>query len=255
MSSIDKPMKISLAEIHELYVKDWKHRAESLEREVKELKEHIGESSINNVVMNKLIPVLGSQDRKAIFDMFLKFKESSRPTERNCNCFNNAIGKFDSIEYQDGQPGVEPFNPETFRHTCDDYDDYGYVWDWSSMQWDLPHEQNCSDYQNGYDCMHMEGEGDWDFFDQLEEDTNHKYEIVYASLTDGKGLIGIETNTYPDIIITAEPVEFFNYIADMYPMTWIKWNLGNDNPLNDFLEISYKDTPQYNINNELEATA
>jgi len=269
-NSLDKPMKISLAEIHDRFVKGWKLKADDLEQQVKELKEERRESIINNVVVNNLILALTKHDRNTIFNMFVKWKESERPTGQNCNCHSNAIGKFDPLEYQEGQPGVEPFNPETFRHTCTDSEDYGYVWDMNSMSWTTPHIQDCADHQSGGDCMHMEGEGDWDFFDQLEDDTGFEYEIVYDEMEEQKlsdnitplndsSIIVVKTNYCVDMKllsrtgdhfcelpcyptkessihehhITATPVDFFNYIADTYPMTWIRWNLANDNPLND----------------------
>ena len=227
-----------------------------------------------------------SQERKVIFTIFEKWKESTKPTNVNCNCFNDAIGRFDSIEYQQGQPGVEPFNPETFQHTCKQngffagsplHKDYGYVWNEDNMEWEPPHIQTCDAWQNGYDCMHGEGEGDYDKYRNLWSDFRDaevSHEIIYTHTKDGcdkckdESFDGHEYSNYedddreywaccecPDVdliavktedyIITATPLDFYNYIADTYPMTWIRWNLGNSNPLNQYVKSGH-----YNIHNE-----
>ena len=129
---------------------------------------------MNHITISDII--LTQADRKTIFDMYVRWKESTKPTNVNCNCFNDAIGRFDSIEYQQGQPGVEPFNPETFQHTCKQngqtlHKDYGYFWNGDSMEWEPPHTQTCDAWQNGYDCMHNEGDYDNTILDDIYRDT------------------------------------------------------------------------------------
>jgi hypothetical protein len=228
---------------------------------------------LNGLFMTDVFELCNPQERKVIFTMFEKWKEATRPTDINCNCVNDAMGRFDSIEYQQGQPGVEPINWEKFRHTCKKngqtlHKDYGYVWNGDSMEWEPPHIQTCGAWQSGADCMCNEGEdGSWTILDQIESDAKIPYDIVYTHTKDGHDYSGDNTccecpdvdliafKTKDDmlrcdneeIVITATPLDFYNYIADTHPMTWIKWNLGNDNPLNQYVKY---DTGHYNIHNE-----
>ena len=228
---------------------------------------------LNGLFMTDVFEFCNPQERKVIFTMFEKWKEATRPTDINCNCVNDAMGRFDSIEYQQGQPGVEPINWEKFRHTCKKngqtlHKDYGYVWNGDSMEWEPPHIQTCGAWQSGADCMCNEGEdGSWTILDQIESDAKIPYDIVYTHTKDGHDYSGDNTccecpdvdliafKTKDDmlrcdneeIVITATPLDFYNYIADTHPMTWIKWNLGNDNPLNQYVKY---DTGHYNIHNE-----
>ena len=225
---------------------------------------------LNGLFMTDVFEFCNPQERKVIFTMFEKWKEATRPTDRNCNCVNDAMGLFDSIEYQQGQPGVEPINWETFRHVCKEKDDYGYEWTMQTLEWNPPHIQTCDAWQNGYDCMHGEGMEDCTNLDQIESDAKIPYDIVYTHTKDGHDysgdntccecpdvdLIAFKTKDNmlrcdnEDIVITATPLDFYNYIADTHPMTWIKWNLGNSNPLNQYVKY---DTGHYNIHNEFVA--
>jgi hypothetical protein len=224
---------------------------------------------LNGLFMTDVFELCNPQERKVIFTMFEKWKEATRPTDINCNCVNDAMGRFDSIEYQQGQPGVEPINWEKFRHTCKKngqtlHKDYGYVWNGDSMEWEPPHIQTCGAWQSGADCMCNEGEdGSWTILDQIESDAKIPYDIVYTHTKDGHDYSGDNTccecpdvdliafktkdDDNEEVVITATPLDFYNYIADTHPMTWIKWNLGNDNPLNQYVKY---DTGHYNIHNE-----
>ena len=114
---------------------------------------------------------LTKQQRGEVFRMYETYKASTYPDNHNCNCVDNASGKFDGPEYQDGQPGVEPVNWEKFQHMSK-CENYGYVWrstDTPALgQWEPPHVQTCGAWQNGADCMHMEGYGEIDFLDYID---------------------------------------------------------------------------------------
>ena len=121
---------------------------------------------------------LDEKTRKDLEELFIKAYDNSKPNHHNCNCFDIATGKHDGPEYQDGQPGIEPFNPETFRH-LKDCQPKGFYFDGNSLSldWNPPH--SCSLCSNDIDCGYGEDFEDGTILDELDYKTKLNHLVFY----------------------------------------------------------------------------
>ena len=121
---------------------------------------------------------LDEKTRKDLEELFIKAYDNSKPNHHNCNCFDIATGLYDGPEYQDGQPGIEPFNPETFRH-LKDCQPKGFYFDGNSLSldWNPPH--SCSLCSNDIDCGYGEDFEDGTILDELDYKTKLPHLVFY----------------------------------------------------------------------------
>ena len=121
---------------------------------------------------------LDEKTRKDLEELFIKAYDNSKPNHHNCNCFDIATGLYDGPEYQDGQPGIEPFNPETFRH-LKDCQPKGFYFDGNSLSldWNPPH--SCSLCSNDIDCGYGEDFEDGTILDELDYKTKLNHLVFY----------------------------------------------------------------------------
>ena len=121
---------------------------------------------------------LDEKKRKDLEELFIKDYDNSKPNHHNCNCFDIATGKHDGPEYQDGQPGVEPFNSEKFKH-LKDCQPQGFYFNGSSLslEWNPPH--SCSLCSNDIDCGYGEDFEDGTILDELDHKTKLNHLVFY----------------------------------------------------------------------------